>query len=434
MAEVKAFRGLRFNLQTPQDLGMYTAPPYDMINDSMVNELYDLHPHNAVRIIQNKKEDSDKENRDRHIRAASILKSWMDEGVIKKDEKDSVYIYAQKFSADINGVKGSFERIGVITLVKLVDFEEKVVFPHEYTLSGPKQDRYELLDASRTNTGQIFGLIPDEGDLFTTIKKMKEGRAPLGEFTDENEVVHSLYSCEDEQLIGELKKNVDSRSVLIADGHHRYETALRYYKEKGSDAYSHLMMTLVSMADPGLVIRPFHRMVNRAHAGEQVVMGQALKKYFDMKVIGKADTQEVTRALAQEVKDKEIVYWDCDSSELYLLKLNEEGEEFLKSVMPEHSDLWKHLEVSVINTIVINKILSLPLDGHVLHDVVEYVNDVSDAAQALGSADKYYGGFFIKPLSIQAINDIVKGGERMPQKSTNFFPKLFSGLVFNKME
>ncbi len=435
MAGIKAFRGYRYQLENSQDLGLYTAPPYDMIDSAMIDKLYGLNPLNAVRIIQNKPEDGDRENADRHKRASAILQHWIDEGKIVQDPEPSLYIYKQKFSTQINGVTKSCERTGVVLLVELVNFEKKIVFPHEYTLSGPKQDRYELLDASRTNTGQIFGLVPDKGDLYQAIQNLRGDNEPLGQFTDENSVVHSIYNCHDSALIEQLRALLDDRSILIADGHHRYETALRFYNDKGDAKYSHLMMTLVSMADPGLVIRPFHRMVRKTDLADKVDMLQSLKRYFEIRKIDTASEEAVTQALGTiDTQSSEMVYWDCDSSKLYMLKINADGEEFLQQSMQEHTSLWKHLEVSVINMIVINRILDLPLDGHVLHDVMEYVNDVPKSAELLGTPDQFYGGFFIKPLSIMTINDIVKGGERMPQKSTNFYPKLFSGLVFNRME
>ncbi|MFP4164413.1 MAG: DUF1015 domain-containing protein [Chitinispirillaceae bacterium] len=434
MAEVKAFRGFRYSLASPEDLGAYTAPPYDMIDDAKIEQLYSKNPHNTVRIIQNRPEKSDSSNRDRHARAAQFLDEWIKRGVLVQDDKDSVYIYQQKFTIDMGGKQVTHERTGVCVLVKLVDFEEQVVFPHEYTLSGPKADRYELMEATHSNPGQIFGLATDEsGDLFSLIKEMKGNLDPEGTFTDENGVVHTLFRCTDDDQIGRFTSLMGSRTILIADGHHRYETALNFYKDSGNPAFSHVMMTLVSTADPGLVIRPFHRLVRRTEQGNQVDMKAELARFFDLTSLGKVSSERVNQVLADD-KIQEIVYWDCASGELTGLKLNEEGERFLSETLPERSAEWKHLDVSKINAIVINKILGLPLDGHVLHDVVNYVNDVNAGKERLSAEGQFYGGFFIRPVSISVINETVKGGERMPQKSTNFFPKLYAGLVINRMD
>jgi len=434
MADVKAFRGYRFALAKPEDLGQHCAPPYDMIDEAMVERLYGKHPLNVVRITQNRREPADAANKDRHVRAAGFLNEWVAKGIIAQDDCDSVYIYRQEFSTEQNGKPVSHVRTGICLLVKLVGFEEQVVLPHEYTLSGPKQDRYELMETTDSNTGQIFGLATDgDSALYTLISEAAGAAAPVGVFTDENGVVHTLYRCTDSGLIAQAAKLMKTRTILIADGHHRYETALRFWRDRGNDAFSHVMMTLVSMADPGLVIRPFHRLVRKTGEGRVVEsMVNELSKYFDMELLGAVSAERVCGAL--ESPSAEIIYWDRASGELFGLRLNAGGREFLKGVMPEQSDSWKQLDVSKINCIIINGILQLPLDGHVLHDIVHYVNDVSAGAARLTEAgNDYYGGFFIRPVSIGVINDTVKGGERMPQKSTNFFPKLYSGLVFNRM-
>jgi uncharacterized protein (DUF1015 family) len=409
-----------------------------MIDEPMVDALYGKHPNNVVRITQNRRESADAANKDRHVRAAGFLNDWVDRGIIARDDADSVYIYRQRFSVIQGGAPVTHERTGVCVLVKLVDFDEQVVLPHEYTLSGPKQDRYELMETTNSNTGQIFGLAADDdGALYELIRSAAAELSPVGRFTDENGVLHTLYRCTDEDRIARAVELMRSRGILIADGHHRYETALRFWRDRGDDALSHVMMTLVSMADPGLIIRPFHRLVRRTEEGRVVdgMIGE-LARYFDMTSLGRASAEGVDRALAPPPGSSapEIVYWDSASGELFGLRLSAGGEKFLSAAMPGQSAAWKRLDVSKINCVIINGILELPLDGHVLHDIVHYVNDVDAGAKRLAEGGTgYYGGFFIRPVSIGVISDTVKGGERMPQKSTNFYPKLYSGLVFNRM-
>jgi uncharacterized protein (DUF1015 family) len=292
------------------------------------------------------------------------------------------------------------------------------------------------METTLANTGQIFGLAADDDGKFCGLIRQAMEASPLaGNFTDENGVTHSLYICSDVNIINQAVELMKSRSILIADGHHRYETALRFYRDRRDEAYSRVMMTLVSMADPGLVIRPFHRLVRRSDRGRNVAgMLDELAKYFDIARIDKASADGVYRALSAQ-GNAGMVYWDCASGDIYDLRLNAGGEAFLAGVMPEQSDAWKRLDVSKINCVIINGILSLPLDGHVLHDIVRYANDAAVGAKMIaeGGEGYYYGGFFIRPVSIGVISGTVKGGERMPQKSTNFYPKLYSGLVMNKM-
>jgi uncharacterized protein (DUF1015 family) len=408
-----------------------------MLDDAMVDALYGKHQNNVVRITQNRREAADGANKDRHVRAAEFLEEWVGSSVMVRDDADSVYIYRQRFSAPgEDGKPAPRERIGVCALVKLADFDEGIVLPHEYTLSGPKQDRYELMETTLANTGQVFGLAADDdGKLCAWIRSAMASSPLAGSFTDGDGVEHSLYRCSDGALINEAAGLMRTRGILIADGHHRYETALRFYRDRGDEAYSHIMMTLVSMADPGLIIRPFHRLVRRSEQGRSVadMLGE-LSGYFDVEGLGKASADGVYKALSAGGK-AEMVYWDGANGEIYGLRLNAGGEAFLAGAMPGQSDAWKHLDVSKINCVIINGILGLPLDGHVLHDIVHYVNDAADGAKKLTEAADgyYYGGFFIRPVSIGTVSGTVKGGERMPQKSTNFYPKLYSGLVINRM-
>jgi uncharacterized protein (DUF1015 family) len=431
VAAIAPFRGFRFVLKDPDDLALFIAPPYDMLNDKKVDELYDKSLLNAVRIDQNRALTSDKSNRDRHVRASHLFDDWVRRGLVIADDRPSLYVYEQQFSIEQAGVVRHFNRTGVVSLVKLVDFSENVVLPHEYTLSGPKADRYEHLDATRLNVGQIFGLLSDErGAVFELIKRMKKEPA-LGSAVDGDGVCHELYACDDPVLIGQFTAAAKSESILIADGHHRYETGLNYYREHGNDpALSHTMMTLVSMADPGLVIRSFHRLIRKQK--QALDMPKELGNSFSVADIGPASLEIVNRFLGGDL-DAAMLFVDSASGHAFGLTLNASGEAFLQSTLPERSVGWKHLDMSVINMIAVNRILKLPLDGHVLHDVINYMNDAAAALTASLNPQEYYGGFFIRPVDIEAIHRIVQGGERMPQKSTNFYPKLYSGLVFNRV-
>lgn len=429
MAEIKPFNGLRFKLDSPGELGKRIAPPYDMLDKAMIGDLYARDPFNIVRVTQNRPEATDTENKDRHVRAAATLSAWIKNGILRRDDQPSVYVYEQKFSYTSGSGVREAVRTGVIVLVKLVDFAEKVVLPHEATLSGPKKDRYELLEAGKTHTEQIFGLLDDQGPFFKKLCGLVS-ETPDGIFTDDNGVVHSLFRCSDQESIATLVKLAEGKTILIADGHHRYETALNYYKANPRPEHAYTMMTLVSTADPGLLIRPFHRLVRKA--GRTVDMKRSLADYFTMKDYGAANSATVYDFL--ETSDAtSMLYLDSEERKLYGCIPGKSGEAFLASIMPEKSMLWKQLPVSMINVIVINTILGLALDGAVLHDVVDYMNDVGAAVDQCAGNETYYGGFFLRPSTIVTVGSVVAAGERMPQKSTNFFPKIFSGLVLYKM-
>jgi uncharacterized protein (DUF1015 family) len=435
MAEIRPFKGFRYKLAEKEDLGNFIAPPYDMLDDAKIETLYNKNSLNAVRIDQNRRETGDASNRDRHSRAAGLFSGWVDKGLVCADKKPSLYIYEQRFTAERAGKTESLERTGVVALVKLVDFAEGVVLPHEYTLSGPKADRYEHLDATRLNVGQIFGLLSDDkGETFGLIRDMKKAAGtPAGTALDQGGVHHALYPCSDKALIAQLQKAARQSTILIADGHHRYETALKFHLDhKGGQGTAYVMMTLVSMADPGLIIRSFHRLIRKGCGGRNVTMLLELGKYFTLTDLGPAGPETINSFLAGST-EPEMLFADSASRRIYGLKLNQGGEAFLASTIPDKSLAWKKLDVSKINVIVINRILGLPLDGKVLHDVIAYSQDTAAALETCCNPQEYWGGFFIRPVSIATIHRIVQGGERMPQKSTNFYPKLYSGLVYNRL-
>lgn len=432
MAEIRPFRGYRFKTEKPEELGKVVAPPYDMIDAERIDRLYETDPRNVARIIQNRSEPEDTENRDRHKRAAGLLREWIDGAVLVRDQAPGFYVYRQRFSLKIGEETVRYERLGVTTQVKLVDFDEGIIQPHEYTLSGPKVDRYELLEETGFNTGQIFGIVRDDGTVFEAIRAAA-GNEPVGSFTDEFGVEHELITVTDPSHVQALTDAVRDRELLIADGHHRYETSLQYAKSTGRAEDGFVMMTLVSMADTGLIIRPFHRVVKNNGYTEKFRGIDDLRAFFNVRTIGPADVQDVFGYLEDRIDD-EILYLDAAGKTMYGLTTNESGKRFLKDNPGGMSELWNNLNVSKVNRFCVAEAMKKPLDGSVLHDVMEYVNDARGAFEmVLRAPEEFTGVFFLRPIDIETVRRIVSQNERMPQKSTNFFPKLYSGLVLNKL-
>lgn len=432
MPDIHPFRAIRYRLETPEQLSQFVAPPYDMIDQAGIQRLYNENPHNVVRIIQNQPEPSDTQNRQRHQRAASLFRQWRHEGILEQDPAPRMYIYRQTFTAKVNGREGRYSRTGLIARVALHDFSENVILPHENTLSAPKADRYEQLDEMRCNTEKIFGLVPDEGDLFEAISGAVPEH-PTGVFVDSDNVRHELFALEDPQILEKLRDLMRQRQVLIADGHHRYETALRFHRETKLPGSESVMMTLVSMKDPGLVVRSFHRLVRRQESVTPPRMVAGLQTYFDLNTHGNLQADAIG-ALLQKIGQQQVLFFDSSSGNVSTATLNAAGESFLKTIGNDRSSNWNHLNVSLLNSMVVNKILGLPLDGTVLHDVLRYEKDIAASRDIASDSSAFYGCFFLRPIKLDTIRTIVEGGERMPQKSTNFFPKIYSGLVFNPLE
>jgi len=246
-------------------------------------------------------------------------------------------------------------------------------------------------------------------------------------------VTHELFVVADPRLIDAVSRAVTNREIIIGDGHHRYETAIRFAKEHRIPGSDYVMMSLVSMRDPGLVIRPFHRVIRCRDAVAVGDMPARLAAIYDVRDIGSASEQTAIEFVAGQ-GDGDLLFTSSATRRAYLLKVNASGEKLLASLGNGQTAAWNHLNVSLINSTVVGSILGLPLDGKTLHDVVEYEKSPA-AALALGSdPTSFYGCFFVRPISIESVRSIVAGGERMPQKSTNFFPKFYSGLVFNLLD
>jgi uncharacterized protein (DUF1015 family) len=427
MARIRAFNGYRYRLNAPDDLNLYAAPPYDMVDDAMVDRLYAKSAFNTIRIIQNKPEPGDAANRDRHRRAATLLNGWINDKRIAADAAPSMYGYRHSFT--INGV--AYARTGVIALVELVDYAAGVVQPHEFTLSGPKVDRAELLAELNIDTGLIFGLVPDDGAFHGAINSAIAAPAQ-GAFTDADNVRHELFPITDPAAIARLRELMADRTILIADGHHRYETHLKYYRENNAPERAFVMMSLVSMADPGLVIRPFHRLVKKHARSAALASAADLSAFFDLSDAGGSGIETIHSYLGG-AGAWDMLFYDRDTAKLWGLTVNSAGRAYLSSNGAGMSPQWNGLNVSIINRLCVEAIMRQPLDGTVLHDVMDYVNDADTAFRKVVDGAQYRGAFFIRPIDIQTVREIVSRTERMPQKSTNFFPKLYSGLVFNSL-
>jgi uncharacterized protein (DUF1015 family) len=398
-----------------------------MLTPATVEELMAADPHNVVRIIQNKPDPGDKANRDRHVRAGKLLKRWIAEKAVVQDPVPAVYPYRHRFSLDNSAA--AIERTGVIARVRLSEFGAGPIFPHENTLSAPKVDRFEHMEAINGNTEIVFGLVTDEGPVYDAMAACAQGdRAGLA--VDGEGVEHELHVVADQERIRRLAEAAAAQQIIIADGHHRYETALRFHDQYRIEGSEYVIMDLVSMKDPGLVIRPFHRIIRVQPGVAASRMSDLLAGFFDLQEAGEASPSRVSELLASAMPFNAI-FAPASGRRLVRLTLNAHGDRLLSG--REMSAAWNHLNVSVINSVVVNTILGLPLDGSVLHEVVEYEKDPARALALAGDAAAFYGCFFIRPAAIEDVRAIVAGGERMPQKSTNFFPKCYSGLVFNLM-
>ena len=439
MVQIEAFQGLRYDLAHVGSLSDVIAPPYDVIDPEFQNQLYEVHPTNVIRLILNRDEPGDETGDEKYERAARYLKQWQREGVLSEESHAAIYVYHQEFSYAGN----TFNRKGFMCRMQLEKLGKGNVYPHEETHSAAKVDRLKLFNATRANLSQIFGIYPDEENQAQKILEQAiMGKTPL-EATDHLGVVHRLWVVDDLQTIGNLQASMGDKAMFIADGHHRYETACNYQqqlKESGELTDVHpancVMTMCVSMNDDGMIVLPTHRLFKGLPQYDSATLISKIDSAFDCQVIGTGSELAESVWERIEVDDaQDTVGLYCPVDDTWVLAtLNTDGLERLAAVASDRTDDWQGLGVSILHRLLVQTCLgheSLPKPKyvHLVQEVVDSLNQgADDDGEAFGLAA------LVMPATLDHIRTISKNGERMPAKSTYFYPKLLSGLVINSLE
>ncbi len=433
--EIKPFQGIRYNPDKVGDISQVVAPPYDKITPSLQETLYQRHQNNVVRLILGKINKDDNEENNRYTRAAEYLQSWMENEILVRDKDPSLYLYEQVFTAPEHGKK---VRRGIICAVKLME-PGKGIHPHERTLSGPKEDRLKLMRATNANFGQIFSLFKDEpGNSLKLIEEITK-EAPLSDFYFDDGIQNRLWVISDEQKISMFQEVVKESELFIADGHHRYETALNYAMERreqlgdsysGDEPFDYVMMTLVNMDDPGLVILPTHRAVKKIKRFNKDRFIRDLDRFF---YIQKLDLPYdlVLKKMAQLGEKQKVFAMYMGSDKLYLLTLKDSTP--LEELMPDVSDLYRNLDVALLHGLIIEGILKIDRDLKEEGQSIAFYREAKEALNEVAEG-RYQVCFLLNPTRIEQVQQIASMGEKMPQKSTDFYPKLLSGLVLRSLD
>lgn len=431
MADCNPFRGWRYDLAQVGDLSEVICPPYDVIDPAMQTALYKQHPCNSIRLEFNRAETGDTGPDDRYRRAADFWKHWRLDGVLRQEPEDVLYVYHQQFTWEGQ----EYNRRGFICRLRLEPFGTGNVFPHEQTLSGPKADRLALFNACRANLSPVFGLYPDSNgdvqrrldDACITLTAL-EARDALG-------VRNRLWVVKDLAVINAVRAAMHPKPMFIADGHHRYETALNYQKELRSRGEltddnappNFVMMHCVGMQDPGLQILPTHRLVTGLPECTTQELRAALDGVFALEFMGVGeqaarDTWEMVAADGSQA----AFGFGCaaDGGWLYARLLDEQ---LMATLAPEHSSAWQELAVSRLHKIVLEKLLPQRFPSS--SPACTYVHRLDEVTAAL-KANACQLGCLIPPATIDHVDEIASGRETMPPKSTYFYPKLLTGMVF----
>ncbi|MHB8902123.1 MAG: DUF1015 domain-containing protein [Thermoguttaceae bacterium] len=433
MPEIQAFRGLRYDLGHVGSLSDVIAPPYDVIGPELQESLYRKHPCNVVRLILNRIEPTDDEANNRYTRAGRFFKNWKDEGVLFQEADPALYVYHQEFEA----LGQTFLRRGFMARIRLQRFGEGMIFPHEQTMSKPKVDRLMLTAVCKANLSQVFGLYPDEScQVQGLLDQAIADKTPLVA-TDHLGVRNLMWPVTDVSIIAKVTAMMGPKPIFIADGHHRYETACDYRDQVYDSGFlspehpaNYVLMQCVAMDDPGLVVLPTHRLLPDVPEMTAEELAASLGDLFHTRPAGEgsAAAGEVWEDVETTGRQDAIGVYTRKDRRWTILHLTDAGRQKMDEVAADRDTTWRQLGVSILHRLVIETLLAPDRDVH-----PKYVHLVEEVADGLESGE-YPLAALVMPATVDHIRQVSMARERMPAKSTYFYPKLLSGLVLNPLE
>ncbi len=446
MAKIIPFKGILYNKEKIRDMKDVVAPPYDVISPAEQEELYKRHENNVVRLILGKESNSDTPDNNRYTKARDSFDSWQRDSILIKDAFPSIYVYSQEYHL---GETEGFEkkrRLGFIALSKLEDFGEGKIHPHENTLAKPKEDRLKLMQHCNANFSSIFGLFSDPSKRIDSVLKDYMRHPPLHDLVDDAGMRHTLWAIRDNRAIQIITSVMSDKQVFIADGHHRYETAINYRNEmrgklpnfSGEELYNYVMMYFTNTNSEGLSILPIHRLVSNLSNFDKEKIVEKAGEFFNIEKLSlnESDEKTVKQKLFTDMKERgeeEHIFGMYLGNDEYLL-LTLKGEDVLdRLITNSRHPSWKKLDVTILHTLLIDKVLGISEKNLTEQKNITYTISGDEAIKDV-KAGKYQIALFLNPTKIEEVKDVAAAGEKMPQKSTFFYPKLITGLVMNKLE
>ncbi|MDR1452692.1 MAG: DUF1015 domain-containing protein [Candidatus Margulisbacteria bacterium] len=422
MARIKAFRGIRYNKEKINYSDVVTQP-YDKISPELLDAYYERSPYTAAKLIRNKAADP-------YQAAATELQNWLNDKILLQDEQPAIYAYQQTYK--INGEPKT--RRGFVALVGLEDFAKKIILPHEKTLAKPKADRLNLLRATRAHCGQIFFLYSDPQKKVEALLQNALNSAPDETAVDHFGDTHTLWKIDDAKIIQAVSAVLADKQLLIADGHHRYETSCNFAQENGAalgaeSPYGYTMATLVNMEDEGLTVLPTHRLAHGLAGFSEAEFLKKAAEYFDL--TPRHALEHLLNALQeQRAAGKISLGFYAGQSLLYELTLRDPS--VMAKLAANKSEAWRQLDVAVLHTLVLENILGLSKEKQEAQENLTYIRAAHSAFEQVLNGQEQ-AAFFLNSTTVQQTYATVLAGDIMPQKSTDFYPKLLSGLVIYKI-
>jgi uncharacterized protein (DUF1015 family) len=422
---IQPFRAITFNRERVGAFDRVVAPPYDLIDRARQDQLYARSPYNVVRLELNREADP-------YSAAAQTLAQWIDARVVEPTGRPAIYFYTQRFELEGRHLI----RSGLIARIRLEELSTGRILPHERTFPKAKEDRLRLLTATRTNVSPIFGLYPSGDTALEALIIKVATRAPMIEVTDDSGIANEVRPIDDPAEIAIVQRALADARVLIADGHHRYETALEYRRRRRAQdgnpstlrGYDYVMMTLVAFDDPGLIILPTHRLVRRLRADAIASFEARAGEVFDVSEVGSIDA--LIEAIAENSRGTLGAALKGDRR-LHVLRLR--NREAIAAAMPDLAIAVRELDVSILHALILDRIFGIKPDEIRKGGNIEYTIDARGAIAevAAGGAD---GAFLMAAPTVHDVERVCNTGATMPEKSTYFFPKLLTGLVMNPLE
>ncbi len=417
MADIQPLRALHYDLSVVGALADVTSPPYDVIDDRQRSELLARSPYNVVAV------DLPRGEPDPYAIASEIFGEWQSQGAVVRDGQPALWAHTQEYTGP-DGLART--RRGFFCRVRVEEYGAGRVRPHERTHPGPKEDRLRLTRATRANISPIFSLYSDPSHAVWEAIAPASTEAPWGEVTDGDGTVHRLWRVGDPGAIASAQSALTGVELLIADGHHRYETARAYAEEIGGEGeHRYLLMCLVALQDPGLTVFPTHRLVKFAGPASAQALDEALRRDFLIEDVP-------IERIAPEPGDGPLQLGYIDAREGRALRLTLRDQAIADAALEGHSEPYRRLDTGVLETLLLKGALGLSDDDISHFNGLWYARDTDEALALVRSGD-YDAAFLMRPTPVAQVSEVAAAGENMPPKSTFFFPKLLTGLLFNPL-
>ena len=423
MMEIRPFRGILYNQEKVKDIAQVLAPPYDVISPEQRDRFYQLHSWNIVQIVLGKELPGDSEKENKYTRAGRLFRKWLAQGIVRKESQPAIYIYQQEYI--LEGKK--IIRKGFFALMRVVPFEQRVIFPHEEIFLEPQTDRYKLLKASLANFSAVFSLYSDPTASIDNYLKSEES---LIELIDQQGVRHKLEAIRDENRIEKIVDLMKEKKIFIADGHHRYMTAVKFSqdmegKAEVSPGKNYLLMYFLNMDSGSATILPVHRAVGNLDSNQLSQISSLLRKLFEVEVLPfsslreeMSQRKELMRRLGETQNNHAFGFYEGKNRYLFLT-LKEGESEFHYQHSPELLD-------RLLKKALRKKTLVKGQD-------IDYAKNTDEVIK-LVKQGRYQLTFLLRPTSLEQLKEVALSGRRMPPKSTYFYPKLLSGLVMRDLK